>query len=115
MKLMDSYYLAEQCQLFKNDFNFWDTLGTSYEQVLNDRSFNGGIRVGFKFFNIQGDTRKNETLSKKDFYQVFQELFSFVNRRRDLQTTAEIKINKNYVIVDVAITNRLPESSTEKD
>lgn len=78
-------------------------MDANYKKLIN-KNYIGGCRVGFHFYN--GDNGKTKTLSRSDFYQVFSDLDNLLKKHPKINVTLEVKINKDFAFVDVALTNQ---------
>ena len=97
-------WLTETCEMLNIQYTACDSMGTNYKESFS-KNYIGGYRVGFHFYN--GDNGKTKTLSRSDFYQVFSDLDNLLKKHREINVILEVKINKDYAFVDVALTNQL--------
>ncbi len=96
-------FLTDACEALKDDYSVCDSMIPDYQKLIK-KSY-GGCRVGFHFYNQ--DHLKTKTLSRDDFYQVFKELDSWLKEHQELYVALEIRANKDFAFVDVAINQPL--------
>lgn len=93
-------WLTETCEMLNSQYAACDPMGNNYRQFINKNHI-GGYRVGFHFYN-----GKTKTPSRSDFYQVFSEIDEWLEKHPKINATLEVKINKDFAFVDVALTNQ---------
>lgn len=93
-------WLTETCEMLNSQYTACDSMGTNYKESFSENHI-GGYRVGFHFYN-----GKTKTLSRSDFYQVFNELAEQLEKHPKINVTLEVKINKDFAFVDVALINQ---------
>lgn len=96
-------WLTDTCEMLNSQYTICDSMSTNYKRSISKNHI-GGYRVGFHFYN--GDNGKTKTLSRSDFYQVFAELAEQLEKHQKINASLEVKINKDFAFVDVALTNQ---------
>lgn len=97
-------FLTNTCEMLKDDYSVCDSMISDYKELI-EKNYGGGCRVGFHFYNL--NQVKTKTLSRDDFYQVFKELDSWLKEHQELYVALEIRANKDFAFVDVAINQPL--------
>lgn len=92
-------WMIDMCETLKSQYVFCDSMMSDYKELTGKEYW--GRRVGFHFCN-KGQ-RKAKTLSRSDFYQVFNELAEWLEKHQEINATLEVQINKKYAFVDVAL------------
>lgn len=93
-------WLINTCEMLNSQYTACDSMGTNYKESFSQNHI-GGYRVGFHFYNV-----KTKTPSRSDFYQVFSEIAEWLEKHPKINVTLEVKINKDFAFVDVALTNQ---------
>ncbi|WP_311403672.1 hypothetical protein [Limosilactobacillus vaginalis] len=93
-------WLTDMCVMLNEHYTVCNSMNTNYKKLINKNHI-GGYRVGFHFYN-----GKTKTPSRSDFYQVFAELAEQLEKHPKINATLEVKINKDFAFVDVALTNQ---------